>query len=265
MPNHIPFASLYDTRLDGVELIRQLAADIKAELINSRAISETLFQDSSATVRYFVRQTTIDQTTGIPSTVFLNPDSTVPSLAPVLPVSPVKASGGNAITEAKFTTTTAGTGYAIGDEIAVVRVISTVDATILASAWYGATGLLIATPPAAATLIDSAASSRTIRTIVAAVTVLAGQYLLAGNSQRESGRISNNTNKLMYVVYANNTASPAVPSASNFDAIVAPLTAAPLTPIGLPSYEIIEPRYKGEVKISLEAGAVGDVKIVEFV
>lgn len=131
-----------------IDLIKGLLTDIKLELVNSKSIADILIQDSGATPRYFIRQDAIDQTTGTPTITILNLDGTVPSPAPVLPLTPVKAAATNQVVEDLYIAIAAGTGYAIGDSISNVRLLDGGTGTINASLWYNLTsGLTIGSPP----------------------------------------------------------------------------------------------------------------------
>lgn len=123
-----------------IDLIKQLLTDIKLELVNSKSIADILIQDSGTTPRYFVRQDSIDQTTGLanPPTI-LNFDGTVPSPVPVLPLLPIKAGTSNLINEDLYTAEVAGTGYAIGDSIANVRLLNGETGLFVVSSWYNIT------------------------------------------------------------------------------------------------------------------------------
>ncbi len=119
--------------------VRSLLADIKAELVNTQAVADIFIQDSSATPRYFIRQDRIDQTTGTITVSILNLDGTIPSPAPVLPLLPVKAGSTNLINEDLYVAILAGTGYAVGDSIANVRLLNGETSTVVASSWYNIT------------------------------------------------------------------------------------------------------------------------------
>jgi hypothetical protein len=136
-----------------IDLIKGLLTDIKLELVNSKSIADILIQDYSQPTRYFVRQDSIDQTTGTAIVTILNLDGSVPSPAPVQPFQPVKASSSNQVTEDLYIVTITGTGYAIGDSLSNVRLLDGSTGTIAASLWYNLTsGLTIASPPPIANL-----------------------------------------------------------------------------------------------------------------
>ncbi|WP_310410581.1 hypothetical protein [Chamaesiphon sp. OTE_8_metabat_110] len=136
-----------------VDTIRLLLADIKAELVNSTAIADIFIQDSGTTPRYLIRQDRIDQTTGAITVSILNLDGTIPSPAPVPPLLPVKAGSTNLINEDLYTAIIAGTGYAVGDSIANVRLLNGETSTVVASSWYNiTTRSAIASSPAIADL-----------------------------------------------------------------------------------------------------------------
>lgn len=116
-----------------------LLADIKAELVNSKAIANILIQDSSPTVRYFIRQDTIDQSTGSVVTSILNLDGTAPNPAPQVPLIPVKAGASNTLTEKLYVVATAGAGYAVGDSVSNLRLLDGTTGTIAVSLWYNIT------------------------------------------------------------------------------------------------------------------------------
>jgi hypothetical protein len=135
-------ASDVATGIDGsldIEAIKSLINDVKTELINTTAIADLLIQDSSTTPRYFIRQDKIDQSTGLPTVAIVNIDGSTPLPAPVLPLSPVKAGSSNLINEDLYTAEVAGTGYAIGDSIANVRLLNGETGLIVVSSWYNIT------------------------------------------------------------------------------------------------------------------------------
>jgi hypothetical protein len=134
-----------------IDVIKSLIADIKAELVNTTAIADILIQDGSATPRYFVRQDKIDQTTGLITTAIVNLDGTAPSPAPVAPLAPVKAGSSNLINEDLYTVEVAGTGYAIGDSVANVRLLNGETGLVVVSSWYNITqrAAIASAPPIA--------------------------------------------------------------------------------------------------------------------
>ncbi len=136
-----------------IDLIKDLLTQIKLELVNSKSIADLLIQDSGTTPRYFIRQDAIDQTTGTTTTTILNLDGTIPSPVPVLPLVPVKAGATNQVKENLYIPIIAGTGYAIGDSLSNVKLLSGETGLIVASLWYNLTsGVTIASPPPIANL-----------------------------------------------------------------------------------------------------------------
>lgn len=83
--------------------------------------------------------------------------------------------------------------------------------------------------------------------------------VLAANPLRKAARILNNSTSIFYGLYGSGVAS-----ASNYSFVLAPLTASPLVPIGLPSYEDIPANWIGTVA-GVWASANGSLLITEFV
>jgi hypothetical protein len=141
-----PTSSALEQSLRG-DMIR-----ILAELTNSKAISDLVVQDSSATPRYFIRQESVDQTTGNVTVTMLNLDGTVPGVAPTAPIIPYRSIPGNTVQEIYYTSTVAGTGYAINESIVFTRFFDAANA-LVTSNWYNVSqGTVIAAAPPIANL-----------------------------------------------------------------------------------------------------------------
>lgn len=83
--------------------------------------------------------------------------------------------------------------------------------------------------------------------------------VLAANPDRKAARILNNSSSIFYGLYGTGTAS-----SSNYSFVLAPLTASPIVPVGLPSYEDIPASWIDPVT-GVWAAANGNLLITEFV
>jgi hypothetical protein len=253
-----PQISYVDSRLDNLALMDAKLESIRLELVNSKSIADTIVQDSSATPRYFIRQETLDDTTGVATVAILNLDGTVPTPAPVPPLMPIKAAAGNVLDETLYSAAIAGTGYAVGEQLSNIRLFDGSTAAIVASTWFNvSTGTTIATAPPIANLIGNKASGKATVTTVASATTSA--TVLAANPLRKGARLVNNSNSIFFGLYGTGTAS-----ATNYSFILAPVTAAPLTPVGIPSYEEIPSAYVGPI-VGVWASVSGSLLITDFV
>jgi hypothetical protein len=231
---------------------------IRLELVNSKSIADTIVQDSSATPRYFVRQDSIDNTTGNSTVAIVNLDGSTPSPAPVLPLMPIKAAGGNVLDENLYSAAVAGVGYAIGEQLSNIRLFDGSTAAVVASSWFNlSTGLTLATAPPIADLIGNKSSGKATVTSLASTT--SSTTVLAANSLRKGARLVNNSTSIFFGLYGTGTAS-----ATNYSFILAPVTAAPLTPVGIPSYEEIPSGYVGPIA-GVWASVSGGLLITDFV
>ena len=102
-------------------------------------------------------------------------------------------------------------------------------------------------------LTSSTASKSTVTSSATAGIVL------AANSSRKGARLLNNSTAIFYGLYG-----VGVASASNYSFVLAPLTASPIVPVGLPSYEDIPAGFTGLVS-GVWASANGSLLITEFV
>ena len=106
--------------------------------------------------------------------------------------------------------------------------------------------------PAAVTTTSVATRSDAISSVTSAV-------ILAANPQRKAARILNNSTSIFYGLYGAGTAS-----ASNYSFVLAPLTASPIVPAGLPSYVDSPANWIGSVT-GVWAAANGNLLSTEFV
>jgi len=75
---------------------------------------------------------------------------------------------------------------------------------------------------------------------------------------RKGARILNNSTAILYGLYG-----PGTPSASNYSFVLGPLTASPIVPAGLPSYEDVPFGFTGIVR-AVWAAANGNALITEL-
>ena len=94
------------------------------------------------------------------------------------------------------------------------------------------------------------------RSTVAASTTAA--IILQAFAPRKGARILNNSTAIFYGLYG-----PGTPSATNYSFVLGPLTASPIVPVGLPSYEDVPFGYTGVVT-GVWAAANGSVLVTEF-
>lgn len=252
-----PETNYIDSRLDALALMDAKLEAIRLELVSSKSIADTIVQDSSATPRYFIRQETLNDTSGVTSIAILNLDGTVPSPAPVPPLSPIKASAGNVLDENLYSVATAGVGYAVGEQLSNIRLFDGSTAAVVASTWFNiSTGLTIAAPPIANLIGNKSSGKATVTTVASATT---SATVLAANPLRKGARLVNNSNSIFFGLYGTGTAS-----ATNYSFILAPVTAAPLTPVGIPSYEEIPANYVGPI-VGVWATVSGNLLVTDFV
>jgi hypothetical protein len=259
MPSTLyPQTNYVDQRLDNLALMDAKLEAIRLELVNSKSIADTIVQDSSATPRYFIRQETLNDTTGLTSVAILNLDGTIPSPAPVAPLSPIKAAAGNVLDENLYSVAIAGVGYAVGEQLSNIRLFDGSTAAVVASTWFNlSTGTTIATAPPIANLIGNKSSGKATVTTVASSTTSA--TVLASNPLRKGARLVNNSTSIFFGLYGTGTASP-----TNYSFILAPVTTAPLTPVGIPSYEEIPSGYVGPI-VGVWATVSGNLLVTDFV
>lgn len=110
---------------------------IRNELVNSKSISDLILEDNVG--NFYVRQESVDQTTGAITVTLFNLDGTAASPAPVLPLTPVKAKQQDLITEESYTVITAGTGRSIGDIVNAVRIYSSSTGGVLNTVYFNVT------------------------------------------------------------------------------------------------------------------------------
>lgn len=147
--------------------------------------------------------------------------------------------------------------YSIGEYLSNVRVFN--DAGSLAySRWYNLSRrTLIFTAPSGSHLAAMGCTNYSILSNPASST--ASAVVLAANPLRKGARILNNSTSIFYGLYGTSAAS-----ASLYSFVLAPLTASPIVPAGLPSYEDIPANWIGPVT-GIWASANGNLLITEFV
>jgi hypothetical protein len=98
-----------------------------------------------------------------------------------------------------------------------------------------------------------------VATVTPVASATTSATVLASNPLRKGARLVNNSNSMFFGLYGTGTAS-----ATNYSFVLAPVTAAPLTPVGIPSYEEIPSGYVGPI-VGVWASANGNLLITEFV
>jgi len=102
----------------------------------------------------------------------------------------------------------------------------------------------------------STTSGTATRSNVAAA-IVAG-VVLAANPLRKGARILNDSSAIFYGLYG-----PGIASSTNYSFVLAPLTASPIVPVGLPSFADIPFGFTGVVS-GVSSTAIGNLRITEF-
>lgn len=147
--------------------------------------------------------------------------------------------------------------YAIGEYLSNVWVFN--DAGSVAySRWYNLSRrtVIFTAPPDSHLAARGCTNYSTISNPASSTT---SAVVLAANPLRKGARILNNSTSIFYGLYGSSVASSTL-----YSFVLAPLTASPIVPVGLPSYEDIPANWIGPVS-GVWAAANGNLLITEFV
>lgn len=142
---------------------------------------------------------------------------------------------------------------------AIGSITNTTFASTQSGAWnVGVTGSVAVTGTFFPATQPVSSERATVATRTSPASSTTSTVVLASNSSRKAARILNNSTSIFYGLYGSGTAS-----ASNYSFVLAPLTASPIVPVGLPSYEDVPANFTGLVS-GVWASANGNLSITEF-